>query len=772
MTTQTNINLGDWQALVAECNTLLLGLGAPVERDDMGYNQADFGPCLSAGLVPEGDLVVAVASRLQKYHRQIGDDRVSLIRAGLRLHSSELNRTKGRPGVSAARSGNQASVFFKYDRRLIDILKTVVPSRERKFDYDQKCWVVPLSRLTELADAMDVEANTAALRNLISTLHADEICGKAFADISTDKLRVKIAEKDNELIVGHRYDDKLLMAYRACRLFWDNQDKVYRISRKFPDWDWKAKAVLSAILARGDGVEVEGIDILRRWAETQKPAAQTPQSKLLTIDEVTEGKATPFPFQRDGIEFIRQTNYRCIVADDMGLGKTNQAIVAAAQAGYRTLVICPAGVKRNWAREVELFTSLSAYVANTSDKDAKPVPGTERCMEGGPTGDFRSHKFVVINGDLLIDRKVKKAERKSKWADLLIAGNFDLVVVDESHYYKNRKAKRTKRLSEIVKDIHRRVLLTGTPIKSRPAEIYSQLRLVSPAIAGRWIPFAERFCEGHYEYIGPRRIFMADGASNLDELRQRMSPVFLRRTKEEVLPDLPGKLRTIVSVPLPPGIQRQYNKAAGDYVAYLRGIGDSAAAKRAARAEHLVRINGLKQLVLAPKIAAAIEFAKNAAEQDKKVVIFSQFTEVIDAIKAKFGDSCVTFQGKDDTAARDEAVRAFQDENSGVTVFAGNAQAAGIGITLTASSLVFFVDLLWTPADIAQPEDRCCRIGQKNCVNVYFALAEGTIDEDIYELLLSKMDVVGELLDGRKPEGFASGGTNILGELVERLRSS
>ena len=102
----------------------------------------------------------------------------------------------------------------------------------------------------------------------------------------------------------------------------------------------------------------------------------------------------------------------------------------------------------------------------------------------------------------------------------------------------------------------------------------------------------------------------------------------------------------------------------------------------------------------------------------------------------------------------------------------GNARAAGIGITRTAYSLVFFVDLLWTPADIAQPEDRCCRIGQKNCVNVYFALAEGTIDEDIYELLLSKMDVVGELLDGRKPEGFASGGTNILGELVERLRSS
>lgn len=773
MTTQTDINLSDWQALVAECNTLLLGLGAPVERDDMGYNKADFGPCLSAGLMPEGDLVVDVAERLPKYHRQIGEERASLIREGLCLHSSKLNRTKGRQGVSAARRGDQATVFFKYDQRLLDILKAVVPSRERRFDYDRKCWIVPLSRLTELADAMDVEANTAALRNLIGTLHGDEIIDKTNAN--TDKLLVKIAEKDGELIIGHRYNDDLRAAYRACRLFWDGQDKVYRISRKFSGWDRKAKAVLDALLTRDDDVEIEGIDILRKWAADPKPAAQT-AAPLLTIDEVTKGKATPFPFQRDGIDFIRQTRYRCILADDMGLGKTNQAIIAAAQAGYRTLVVCPAGVKRNWAREVELFTSLSAYVANTSDKDAKPVPGTERCMEGGPTGDYHNHQFVVINGDLLIDKTItkgkKKVERKSKWTDLLIASNFDMVIVDESQLYKNWKAKRTQKLCRIAKNISRRVLLSGTPIKSRPAEIYSQLRLVAPAIAGKWLPFAERFCEGHYEYFGTRAIFVADGASHLDELRRRMSPVFLRRTKEEVLPDLPGKLRTVVSVPLPPGLRRQYDKAAADYVDYLHGIGDSAAAVRAARAEHLTRINGLKQLVLKAKIDAAIEFAKNANEQGRKVVVFSQFTEVIDAVKAVFGDSCVTFRGSDDTAARDDAVRTFQDENSGVMVFAGNAQAAGIGITLTASSLVFFVDLLWTPADIMQPEDRCCRIGQKNCVNVYFAIAEDTIDEWIYELLLSKMDVLGELLDGRKPAEFTNGGTNILDDLVERIRSS
>ena len=772
MTTQTDISLSDWQALVAECNAILLGLGAPIERDDMGYNKADFGPCLSAGLMPEDDLVVDVAERLPKYHRQIGKDRVELIREGLRLHSGEFNRTKGRVGVSATRCGDQATVFFKYNQRLLDILRAVVPSRERKFNYDRKCWSVPLSRLTELADAMDGEANTAALRNLVGTLHGDEIIGKVGAD--TDKLLVRIAEKDGELIISHRYDDDLRAVYRACRLFWDGQDKAYHISRKFNGWGRKAKAVLDALLTCGDDVEIEGIDILRKWADAPKTAAQTatPSSKLLTIDEVTKGKATPFPFQRDGIDFIRQTNYRCILADDMGLGKTNQAIIAAAQAGYRTLVVCPAGVKRNWAREVELFTNLSAYVANTSDKAAKPIHGTERCMEGGPSGDFGSHRFVIINGDLLIDKKVKGVERKSKWTDLLIARKFDMVIVDESQFYKNWKAKRTQKLCLIAKNISRRVLLSGTPIKSRPAEIYSQLRLVAPAIAGKWLPFAERFCEGHYEYFGTRAIFVADGASNLGELRQRMSPVFLRRTKEEVLPDLPGKLRTVVSVPLPPGLRRQYDKAAADYVDYLHGIGDSAAAVRAARAEHLTRINGLKQLVLKAKIDAAIEFAKNANEQGRKVVVFSQFTEVIDAVKAVFGDSCVTFRGSDDTAARDDAVRTFQDENSGVMVFAGNAQAAGIGITLTASSLVFFVDLLWTPADIMQPEDRCCRIGQKNCVNVYFAIAEDTIDEWIYELLLSKMDVLGELLDGRKPAEFTNGGTNILDELVARIRSS
>jgi len=187
------------------------------------------------------------------------------------------------------------------------------------------------------------------------------------------------------------------------------------------------------------------------------------------------------------------------------------------------------------------------------------------------------------------DKKPKVV--KSVWSDALKAAGFGILVVDESHYYKNWKAKRTKRLTEIAAHISRHVELTGTVIKSRPAEMYSQLRLVAPEIAGGFVDFAMQYCGGYRDRFG----FHADGATNLDELHLRIKPVYLRRLKKDVLPELPPKLHSDIPVEMPPDLANRYKRAAADFIKYLKEEGDVDSAAAAGRAEHLTRITALKQ---------------------------------------------------------------------------------------------------------------------------------------------------------------------------------
>lgn len=752
--TATKITIDDWTALVAECNAHMLGLGAPVARDDMGYNKADHGPCLNAGSIPEGDLLVDVAGRLLKYRRQLGTDRTERVKAGLGLYSDQLSSVRGRPGVSAIRKGAWANLFFKYNTVLLDILRGTVPPADRRWDRDGGCWRVALARLEVLADAMEGQANTAGVRKLLAGLTSRDLEPVKIGGV----LRIEIVEQDDELVISHPYDKVLLGAYRTIRLCWDRTSKTYRITRQQDD---KARQVLDAYVRLGDGVRVEGLEILKGWAEPEEEAAPV---NLIPVKEVLRDGMTPFPFQEEGVDFIERTGYSCIIGDEMGLGKTVQAIIAAGRTGQKSLVVCPAGLKYNWAREVAKFTRLSAYVATTSTR-IRQVPGIEDAVIGGPEGPWRDADFVVINGDLLIDAEGRNTSRKSKWFGPLSKASFGVAVVDESHHFKNRKAKRTKALAGILKaaGITRRILLTGTVIENRPSELYAQLRLVAPGIAGKWWMFAERYCDAYRDTWG----FHADGASNIGELREKISPVYLRRTKKAVMPELPDKLRQIADVELSAAARHRYDEAAADFVSYLREIGDDEGAVRAARAEHLARLTALKQIVLKDKIKAAVEFVRNANGQGQKVVVFSWFTEVVAAVKAEFGDACATITGADNAAARDEAVRRVQEDDK-TTVCAANGLAGGVGLTLTAASLVFFTDLPWAPTKMQQAEDRCHRIGQTDCVNVYVAIATGTVDETIFSLLLEKLKVVDHLQDG--VESDEEGGGDIVSELIERMR--
>jgi SWI/SNF-related matrix-associated actin-dependent regulator 1 of chromatin subfamily A len=228
----------------------------------------------------------------------------------------------------------------------------------------------------------------------------------------------------------------------------------------------------------------------------------------------------------------------------------------------------------------------------------------------------------------------------------------------------------------------------------------------------------------------------------------------IRRKKEDVLKDLPDKVRSFIPIQL--HNEKEYRKAEADFITYIEEVKGKEAAEKASKAETMVSIEGLKQLAVKGKLVEAIEWIENFLESGEKLVVFTVHHFVIDALMAKFSyidkthklaDRVVKVDGSVSMTDRQRAVDTFQN-NPNCRLFIGNIKAAGVGITLTASSNVVFLELPWTPGDVTQAEDRCHRIGQKESVNIYYLLATGTIEEEIALLLDKKRKVLDAVTDG------------------------
>lgn len=179
----------------------------------------------------------------------------------------------------------------------------------------------------------------------------------------------------------------------------------------------------------------------------------------------------------------------------------------------------------------------------------------------------------------------------------------------------------------------------------------------------------------------------------------------------------------------------------------------------------MVRIEALKQLAVQGKIKQAVQWIRDFLDNNgNKLVVFGVHKTVVDALMKEFKEEAVKVDGSVSATKRDEAVVAFQ-EDPNVKLFVGNIQAAGTGLTLTAASAVAFLELPWTPGESAQAEDRCHRIGQKDTVNVYYLLADNTIEMEIAQLLDEKKAVLNAVLDGKEVEE-----TQLLTELIKKYK--
>lgn len=435
-------------------------------------------------------------------------------------------------------------------------------------------------------------------------------------------------------------------------------------------------------------------------------------------------KVEPYEYQKEGILFGLERR-RLLIGDEPGLGKTLQSIgIVDTASAYPCLVICPSSLKINWQREFEEFTDKKALVLDNASRTSWPyflgmgmfhvaIVNYESLkkffvwdIKGGKTFTL---KDVVFNRDINVFRSV---------------------IMDESHWLKDPTAQQTMFTRGIVEGKEWRILLSGTPVVNHAQDLVSQL-----AIMGRLL-----------SDFGGRGKFLAQYGENenLSELSDKLyDTCMIRREKAKVLTELPDKQRTDLYVEI--SNRDEYNLAAADLAAYLREYTECTdrEIRRKMRMEALVKFMTLRSLASKGKVKQATDFIKNFLANGKPLIVFCSLKEIVKALQKQFPDA-VRVTGDDNTAEKQAAVDAFQSGEAQLIIC--SIKAAGVGLTLTASSNVAFVEFPWTYADCCQCEDRAHRIGQKNNVNCYYLIGRSTIDPVLYNIIHKKRSIANQIM--------------------------
>lgn len=442
-----------------------------------------------------------------------------------------------------------------------------------------------------------------------------------------------------------------------------------------------------------------------------------------TISQVTKADRTPlYDFQKTGVDFIHRNMGTCLLADQMGVGKTIQALFYLKEAGLsQVLVVCPASVTYKWKAEAERWVDMEAEVLATGKQKIGDVP-------------------IHIMSYAIMTARAKE----------LSATLWDLVIFDECHQIKSQAAKRT--LGAQLLTAKRKLFLSGTPLLNRPIEMFTTLNMIDSLQFDNYWKFAKRYCAA---YKHPRLGFwVVDGQSNLDELRKRLEPIMLRRTKQEVLKDLPDMTRSIVPVAI--DNKTEYRQVLSDLKAWLRKNG------KTNRATALTKIGYLRQVTGKGKITSIVELAQEilASNPTGKLVVYAHFKDTVSAIRDALKEYGVdTIVGEDSQTKRQATVASFQTKQIPRVLVISSA--GGEGIDLFRADSIIFAELPWNPSGLEQAESRLHRNGQKLPVTSYIMLAQDTIDTHVYNLINHKAQVIGELIDTDSIE------TQIMDKLLE-----
>uniref|UniRef100_A0A4W3I9T8 Zinc finger RANBP2-type containing 3 n=1 Tax=Callorhinchus milii TaxID=7868 RepID=A0A4W3I9T8_CALMI len=442
------------------------------------------------------------------------------------------------------------------------------------------------------------------------------------------------------------------------------------------------------------------------------------------------------PFQKEGIKFALERNGRCMLADEMGLGKTIQAIAVAYmyKAEWPLLIVVPSSLKYPWIEEIE------KWIPELNPEDVNLIDNKT------DIGRIQTSKVTILGyGLLTTDARML--------IDALCEQHFQVVIVDESHYMKSRNAARSTILAPIVQKAARAVLLTGTPALGRPEELFMQIDALYPRKFGTWSEYSKKYCNAHVRYFGKRAQWDCKGASNLDELHLCLSKIMIRRMKDEVLTQLPPKVRQRIPFDLGKDASKEMNASIEEWEKLMRKLHSCSTETD----NPFIQVMGLithmyKQTAIA-KAGAVKDYIKMMLQNEKlKFLVFAYHLSMLQActeavIENKVG--YIRIDGSVPSSERIHLVHQFQnDPDKRVAIL--SIKAAGQGLTFTAATHVVFAELYWDPGHLVQAEDRAHRIGQSSSVHIHYLVAKETMDTFMWSMLNRKTCVTSNTLNGTK----------------------
>ena len=443
---------------------------------------------------------------------------------------------------------------------------------------------------------------------------------------------------------------------------------------------------------------------LKFWAETFR--GWDNNVELIDTTNIPSLKWKPYDFQIEDAKHLLSLK-RAINGNEMGCGKTFEQVIIGESIDMPKLVICPATLRLNWQREIQMVNPKADISILYSNKP------------------YKAGKDWTIVGYPSLTKFQKELEEEK----------FQVVMMDEAHYLQaisnagkpdSKRAMVAMRIAATSEYVYP---ITGTPKTNRNKNLYNLLRVIRhPLTKGKnaFFEYAETFCDAKRHEYG----WDINGNSNDNILNEEITPVMVRHLKRDVLPNL-VKMRQ--SIPLRVDLKKYYGYIE-DYKKEKQG---SAIA--------LSLLTKAKQSVAIQKAPDSIEFAHQFVNQNEKVVIVTCFSDVVDKVCAEF--DCPKIVGGMTDKAKQKAIDDFQNGDAKVIVI--NIVAGGVGITLTAAHHMIINDIPWTTGELEQAEGRIWRSGQSDVSMIYYMLAEGCdMDDTLQNIITQKSITINDAIDG------------------------
>lgn len=471
------------------------------------------------------------------------------------------------------------------------------------------------------------------------------------------------------------------------------------------------------------------------------------ENESVEIPQNFSFKTSPFKHQVEGFEYgLSHNNW--LLGDEQGLGKTKQVIdIAVAKKlalGYKhCLIVCGVnGLKWNWVEEIKTHSNEQAYILGQRQRAGKTVIGSTADKLNDIMNLFRANDntpyFIITNVESLRNEQIV-----TKLKLLCQKKIINIVAADEVHKMKNPASQQGKGFLQIQPEC--KIAMTGTPLMNNPFDLYIILK---------WLGYEKHTFNAfkhHYATYGGYGGYEVIGYRYLDELQHKLDSIMLRRLKNDVL-DLPEKTHITEYVEMTPKQAQIYKEISSEIRMNIDQI--KMANNPLAELIRMRQATGYTG-ILSSKVCESAkldrmeELVSDAIENNKQVVIFSNWTQMTDVVYdrlcGKYPLAVITGQTKD--AERQQMVEKFQSGKAKVII--GTIGAMGTGITLTAGTVEIFLDEPWNRANKEQAEDRCHRVGTKQNVTIYTILCKDTIDERINELVEKKGKMADMLVDGR-----------------------